>query len=170
MYEQVRQGAHASKVQQADWRAGRKGGVNANVAVSSAADNRSAAFTDVQLRSDAGATPADSFGSAAASSAVPAATSNGAAAPSGDRSSGTNSNATSSGANGASAKTQTGAAAVGAGAGATARDANGAAVPAANGVNDWSKAQELALIKAIKAIGKDVNDRCATRDSRIVLA
>jgi hypothetical protein len=94
---QVKQGAHASKVQQGDWRAGRKGGVNADVSVAADADNRGAAFSDVTVK----------------------AAENGENREHGEL-------------------------------GATA---------------DWSKLQELALIKAIKAVGKDEPERCAVCSS-----
>lgn len=125
---QVKQGAHASKVQQADWRAGRKGGVNADVGIGADADDRRSAFTDVQVKTSGDAAP-------------PATAANGKAE---------NNGASKNGVEAAAAGEKT----------------NGKAAPApapaapAQGGEEWSKAQELALIKALKAIGKDVPDRC----------
>ena len=123
---QVKQGAHASKVEKSDWRSGRKGGVTANVDIDAAADDRACAFTDVEVK-DAEAN-SSSAGVAPANGAVAHAAS----------------------------------AADGKAPAAKAEPANGAANGAAGTAErEWSKPQELALIKAMKAIGKDVSDRCA---------
>lgn len=108
---QIRQGAHASKFQQ-DWRAGRKGGVDASVEISARPDDRADAFTDVKVKSGAPA-------------AAPAAATNGSAAP------------------------------------ATNGATNGSKPAAAEGEAAWTKDQEIALIKALKAVAKDAADRCA---------
>jgi hypothetical protein len=109
---QVKQGAHASKFQQADWRAGRKGGATANVDIDALPDDRASAFTDVQV-AQPDAQPAAAK-AAPAAAAADTATTNGHA------------------------------------------KVNGSAASEA-----WSKDQEVALVRAIKAIGKDVPDRCA---------
>jgi hypothetical protein len=120
---QIKQGVHGSKFQQEDWRAGRKGGADANVVVGSLPDAREDAFTDVRVQD----TPA--------SPAAPRSAANGAAR------------------GGAPAKENT-----------NGTQAHGNSLPDApvNG-SVWSKDQELALIKALKSIAKDADDRCGAR-------
>ena len=113
---QIRQGAHASKFQQ-DWRAGRKGGVDAKVDISARPDDRASAFTDVQAPAPAVA-PAKSNGDASPTNGVAGAAQNGGAK---------------------------------------------AAAAVAEGDAAWTKDQELALIKALKAVAKDAEDRCGRR-------
>lgn len=108
VHVQIRQGAHASKFQQ-DWRAGRKGGVDASVEISARPDDRADAFTDVKVQSGAAT--------------------NGGTAP-----------ATNGAKNGA---------------------ANGSKPAAAEAEATWTKEQEIALIKALKAVAKDAADRYA---------
>lgn len=132
MHLQIRQGAHASKFQQ-DWRAGRKGGVDAKVEISARPDDRAEAFTDVKAPGGAGAaaeSAAPSTGGAAAKGAAPT---NGAAAPAAKGAAPANGAAT----NGAAAT-------------------NG---KAAEAETPWTKDQELALIKALKTVAKDAADR-----------
>lgn len=49
MHMQIKQGVHASKFQQNDWRAGRKGGVGADVGIGANPDARDTAFTDIKV-------------------------------------------------------------------------------------------------------------------------
>jgi hypothetical protein len=107
-----------SKAQQ-DWRAGRKGGIGANVAIGAEADDRGSAFTDVSVKMADEETPSTSQNGKAAGEAA-------------------------DGARGGVAKATVGDSGAGSGAGS----------------GEWTKELELALIKAMKAFGKDVPDRC----------
>lgn len=126
---QIKQGAHASKFQQNDWRAGRKGGVGADVGISANPDAREQAFTDVRVAgSDAPTEPAAAADAAEGTKAPPEA----------------NGKIAGTGAKGGAAP-----------AGADSAKENQVANSAA-----WTKEQEMALLKALKAISKDVSDRC----------
>ena len=144
---QIKQGAHASKFQQNDWRAGRKGGVGADVSIAANPDARNSAFTDVRVASSA-----DNASTAAppAAADTAAAISTADAAPAG-RVAPVATNGNSSGNNN---KTNAGKAAVAESAVAAAKENK------VENINAWSKEQEMALIKALKAVSKDVSDRC----------
>eukprot|EP00892_Ulva_mutabilis_P012565 jgi/Ulvmu1/9681/UM055_0019.1 len=122
----IRQGAHASKFQQ-DWRAGRKGGVDAKVDIAARPDDRATAFTDVKAPSAAAATGGK--GSSAEGGGAP-----------------NNGNAEGGAKNGAAKN-------------GSSNGSKGADAEAADAEAAWTKDQELALIKALKAVAKDANDR-----------
>ena len=142
---QIKQGAHCSKFQQSDWRAGRKGGVGAEVGISANPDARDSAFTDVRAPASAdSSTTATAAPHAATDTAASAGvkTSPGKAAPVA-----TKGNSTNSATNGSKAGVESLAAA--------------AKENKVENSSAWSKEQEMALLKALKTVSKDVTDRCA---------
>lgn len=167
---QIKQGAHGSKFQQEDWRAGRKGGASADVGITASPDARETAFTDVRV----------SEGAAAARNGLSAAARVATGAPKDPpAASGVpHPHVGCPAANGVKTNGASAAAGVAAGGNTGAkngeRGVKGNGTAAAEGVatgdakenaeengNGWSKEQELALIKALKAISKDAEDRFA---------
>lgn len=164
MFVQIKQGGHASKFQQTDWRTGRKGGVAADVDIGANPDARDSAFTDVRVATSEDSTitnaaaPTQLLASGGDTEAS-VATGDKATSAAGDNgkppvnTNGGSNNIVSNGAKGAVPG------GVGSGASETAKEnkvENSAA---------WSKEQEMALLKALKAISKDVSDRYASHQS-----
>lgn len=133
-----RQGASANRMrQQEDW----KGAAKRRAEVTSEADLRCMAFTDVEVKVAAAADAAAS--DSAASSATAAANGSGSGGAGGGGAAAAASGATTSG---------------GGGDGGDSAKAGGKKVVSASS-GEWSEAQELALVQGLKQFGKEVPDR-----------